>query len=108
VNKYIVCFSDGGRVENIIDATGLYELYLEQQLLTNKENRNHEKFAPLVSLVDSINRMELRMRYNAQRNPALFVVDIDMGLGDLWDKLEYDGDFYNLVKETSTPFYRKK
>ncbi len=108
MNKYIVCLSDGSRVEKIIDATGLYELFLEKELLTSRENHNHARFAPLISFVESINHMELRMRYNSQRNPALFVVDIDMELGDLWDKLELDGDFYQLVKESATPFYRKK
>ena len=104
-HKHVVCLSDGGRVENIIDASGLEDLWLEYRLLTDDTTKTEERFDPIKNFIDSMNSMELRNRYNSQRNPKVYVWDCELTYGELWDKLELDGDYHHLVKTTAKPYY---
>ncbi len=100
--KHLVCLSDGNRVENIIDATLFNDLFLEYSLLASDEEQSSSKFNSIKDFIDKYDRQLLRMRYNSQRNPKLYVWECEYTYGKLWDLLEENNDYANLVREHGT------
>ena len=97
--KYIVYLGSDG-CEAIINVTTFEDAYIEHQLLSDDQ----EKSPYLEAMIHKINNMELRVRFNSQRRIEAYVWSTEYTKDELWDMLEKNGDYHNLVKTTAKPY----
>ena len=102
-NKFIVYLGDSG-CDNIIDVTTYQDLYLEWALLADEESKSAPKFDIITKILQEINFMDIRSRYNSQRNIEAYVWDTEYTQAELWEKIDYNGDYFQLVKTTAKPY----
>ena len=100
MNKYIIYLGTEG-CEAIFDVSWFEDDFIEFQLLADKEA---DKLPRLEKVISNINTMELRVRFNSHRNIEAYVWSTEYTKDELWDMLEKNGDYHNLVKTTAKPY----